>query len=96
MRAPDWGFILFFSMNPNKQIPNIQIPNKETLPYLIRKQQRQDEGHDHADDNLQRQAYLYVIHKRVATRLHHQRIGGVENGEAKHMLAPSVTAKRKE
>ena len=42
------------------------------------------EGHHHTDDDLQRQTYLYIIHKRVTTRRHHQRIrrSGERRGEA--------------
>ena len=51
---------------------------------LIRKQQRQDESHHHADDDLQRQTHLHIVHKRVTTRLHHQciRRRGEWRGEA--------------
>ena len=43
-----------------------------------------------------RQTYLHVIHKRIATRLHHQRIRRRGEWERQSMLAPNVTAKRKE
>ena len=62
---------------------------------LIREQQGKHEGHDNADNNLQRQTHLDIIHKRIASCFHHKSIGRVEKGEAKHILAPKVTAKRK-
>ena len=34
---------------------------------LIREQQGKHEGHDNADNNLQRQTYLDIIHKRIAS-----------------------------
>lgn len=71
------------------------MTNDQNDKALIREQQGKHEGHDNADNNLQRQTHLDIIHKRIASCFHHQRIGRSRKGEAKHILAPKVTAKRK-
>lgn len=71
------------------------MTNDQNDKALIREQQGKHEGHDNADNNLQRQTYLDIIHKSIASGFHHQRIGRCGEGRAKHILAPKVTAKRK-
>lgn len=43
------------------------MTNDQNDKALIREQQGKQEGHDNADNNLQRQTHLDIIHKRIAS-----------------------------
>ena len=57
--------------------------------------QGQYEYHDDTHNDLQRQTDFDVIHESYWPAGMTNALGGVENGDAKHMLAPRVTANRK-
>ena len=71
------------------------MTNDQNDKALIREQQGKHEGHEDADNNLQRQTHLDIIHKRIASGFHHQRIGRCGEGRGETHTAPKVTAKRK-
>ena len=49
-----------------------------------REEQRKDEDHHDAHEDLKRQTDLDIVHEGVLACRHHKGIRGVENGEAKH------------
>lgn len=43
------------------------MTNDQNDKALIQEQQGKNEGHDNADNNLQRRTHLDIIHKRIAS-----------------------------
>ena len=53
------------------------------ISVLERIEEWKDQYHHYADDDLERQTHLYVVHKLILTSLHHQRIGWGREGRSK-------------
>lgn len=62
---------------------------------LKRKQQRKYQHHDNAHNNLQRQPYLYIIHKGILSGGHHQRIGRSGEWRSETHTCPQCHRKEK-
>ena len=64
--------------------------HRSSLPE--REKQRNHHDHDQPHNHLQGNAHFHVIHERIFPAGMTRALGGVEKGEAKHMLVPTETA----